>query len=234
MFKKVVLSSLLAVLPFTASAAELPSYPFIHVDGTGMMAIMPDIGEIDFEIVALDADPALAMKVVASRVDEVRALIKEAGMEDDSLDVRDMRKEISKADPTVMVYEIRCSVKVKIRDLSKWKAIVGPLLDKPNLDGYVTVFDSSQRPRVELELMGEAIRQARRKADGIAAGFGRKVGAVAGVSSSELKNLTRAMNLSPSDFSRGDRQAPAPDRSELLMVTMLKLAQPVNVIFRIK
>ncbi len=234
MFKKTLISCLLALSSLTAGAAELPSYPFIHVDGTGMMAIMPDIGEVDFEIVALDADPALAMKLVASRVDEVRALVKDAGMEDDSLDVRDMRKEISKADPSAMVYEIRCSVKVTIKDLSKWKAIVGPLLDKPNLDGFVTVFDSSQRPKVELELMGEAIRQARRKAEGIAAGFGRKVGAVAGVSGSELKNLTRAMNLSPSDFYRGDRSPPARDRSELLMVTMLKLAQPINVIFRIK
>ena len=234
MFKKIFIASLLAWLPLIVCAAELPSYPFIHVDGTGMIAFMPDMGEIDFEIAARDADPAMAMKVVASRVEEVRALMREAGVEDDSLEVRDMRKDISKADPTVVVYEIRCGVKVKVKDLSKWKAIVGPLLDKPNLDGFMTVFDSSERGKVEIELMGEAIRQARRKAEGIAAGFGRKVGAVTGVSSGELKNLTRAMNLSQADFQRGDRRQAPPDRTELLMVTMLKLAQPVNVIFRIK
>ena len=235
MYKKILISSLLALSPFSVGAVDLPAYPFIHVDGTGMIAIMPDMGEIDFEIAARDADPALAMNVVASRVEEVRALMKEAGVEDDSLEVRDMRKDISKADPMVVVYEIRAGVKVKVKDLSKWKAIVAPLLDKPNLDGFMTVFDSSERAKVEIALMGEAIRQARRKAEGIAAGFGRKVGAVTGVSSGELKNLTRAMNLSPADFNqRGDRRQTPPDRGDLLMVTMLKLAQPVDVIFRIK
>ncbi len=93
MLKKLILSSLLAVTPFIASAAELPSYPFIHADGTGMIAIMPDKGEIDFEITARDADPALAMQLVAVRVEEVRALMKETGRGDDSLEVRDMLRD---------------------------------------------------------------------------------------------------------------------------------------------
>lgn len=235
MFKKVILCSLFALLPLAASGAELPAYPFIHVSATGTVAVMPDMGEIDFEITARDADPAAATQVVASRVAEVRALMLEAGVADDSLEIRDMRKDIMKADPSAVVYEIRCGVKVTVKDLSKWKAIVAPLLDKPNLDGFMTMFDTSQRARVEAELMGEAIKVARGKADAIAAGFGRKVGAVSGVSNSELKNMTRAMNLAPSEFNlRSGGRRGGPDRTELLMVNLLKLAQPVDVIFRIK
>lgn len=235
MLKKVLMCSLIALLPFTAGAAELPAYPFIHVSAIGTMAIMPDVGEIEFEITARDADPAAAMQVVAARVAEVRALMTETGVADDSLEVRDMRKEIMKGDPSAVVYEIRSGVKVKVSDLSKWKSIMAPLLDKPNLDGFTTTFDSSERVKVEAELMAEAIKTARRKADAIAAGFGRKVGAVSGVSNSELKNMTRAMNLAPLDFyQRSDGRREGPDRTELLMVNLLKLAQPVDVIFRIK
>jgi uncharacterized protein YggE len=235
MFKKIVLSSLFALLPFGAGAAELPAYPFIHVSATGTMAIMPDVGEIEFEITARDADAAVAVQTVAARVAEVRALMTEAGVADDSLEVRDMRKEIMKGDPAAVVYEIRCGVKVTVSDLSKWKAVVAPLLDKPNLDGFTTTFDSSQRLKVEAELMAQAIRLARAKADAIAAGFGRKVGAVSGVSNSELKNMTRAMNLAPFDyFQRGGARRDEGDRTELLMVNLMKLAQPVDVIFRIK
>lgn len=235
MLKKLVLCSLFALLPLAASAAELPAYPFIHVSAVGTVAVMPDMGEIDFEITARDADPAVAMQIVTTRVAEVRALMLEAGVAGDSLDIRDMRKDISKGDPSVVMYEIRCGVKVKVSDLSKWKAIVAPLLDKPNLDGFMTMFDTSERAKVETELMAEAIKQARRKADAIAAGFGRKVGAVSGVSNSELKNMTRAMNLSPSDYyQRGTDRRAESDRTELLMVNLLKLAQPVDVLFRIK
>lgn len=235
MFKKVILCGLFALLPFAASGAELPAFPFIHVSATGTVRVMPDMGVIDFEISARDADPAAAMQVVATRVAEVRALMLEAGVADDSLEIRDMRKDSMKGDPSVVVYEIRCGVKVMVKDLSKWKAIVAPLLDKPNLDGFMTMFDTSQRAKVETELMGEAIKVARNKADAIAAGFGRQVGAVSGVSNSELKNMTRAMNLAPSDYSqRSAGRRDVPDRTELLMVNLLKLAQPVDVIFRIK
>jgi len=232
MFRKAVLCSLFALLPFSAGAAELPSYPFIHVSAMGTVAVMPDMGEIDFEITARDADPAVAVQVVATRVEEVRALMRDAGVADDSLDVRDMRKDFN---TSLAVYEIRCGVKVKVSDLSKWRSIVAPLLDKPNLEGFMTMFDTSERAKVETELMAEAIMQARRKADAIAAGFGRKVGAVSGVSNSELKNMTRAMNLSPSDYyQRGTDRRAGSDRTELLMVNLLKLAQPVDVLFRIK
>jgi uncharacterized protein YggE len=235
MLKKIALCSLFALFPFTAGAAELPAYPFIHVSAIGTMAIMPDVGEIEFEITARDADPAAAMQIVAARVAEVRALMTETGVAENSLEVRDMRKEIVKSDTSEVLYDIRCGVKVKVSDLSKWKAIMAPLLDKPNLDGFTTTFDASERVKVETELMAEAIRVARSKADAIAAGFGRKVGAVSGVSNSELKNMTRAMNLAPFDyFQRSGGRREGPDRAELLMVNLLKLAQPVDVIFRIK
>ena len=235
MFKRVILSGLFALLPLAASGAELPAYPFIHVSASGTMRVMPDMGEIDFEIMARDADPAVAMQVVATRVAEVRALMVDAGAADDRLEIGDMRKELMKGDPSVVVYEIRCGVKVTVKDLSKWQAVVAPLLDKPNLDGFMTTFDTSQRVKVEAELMNQAIKAARSKADTIAAGFGRKVGAVSGVSNGELKNMTRAMNLAPSEFNqRGGGRRDGPERSALLMVNPLKLVQPVDVIFRIK
>ena len=231
---KLVLASLLAWLPLSAVAADLPAYPFIHVSAYGSAVMMPDVGTVEFEIAAHNADPELALKTVQERIDEIRALMQQLGLPEADLEMRDIRREMSKTEP---VYELRSSVKLTVRNLANWKTLVQPLLDKPNLDGFMTGFDSSERAKVELELMGDAIRMARRKADSVAAGFGRKVGAVAGVSTSELKNLSRAMNLSPVEFNnyRGNQERPAPaDRAELVTVTTIKLQQPVDVIFRIK
>jgi uncharacterized protein YggE len=236
MIKKLVLASIVVMCSFATQAAELPAYPFIHVSGSALVYVMPDMGEIDFEIAAQDADPAAALQLVTTRVAEVRALLQEAGVDSGSLEIRDMRKEMKKNEGGAPSYDIRCGVKVTLKDLSKWKAVVGPLLVKPNLDGFMTVLDTSERSKVELTLMTDAIKDARAKADTVAAGFGRKLGMVGGVSPGELKNLTRAMNLAPSEYyqrtKKGDENTA--DRTELLAVNLLKLGQSVDVIFKIK
>ncbi|MEJ7806181.1 MAG: SIMPL domain-containing protein [Telluria sp.] len=236
--KKILLAGLIALLPHVGGAAELPAYPFIHVNGYGSAVVMPDVGTVEFEIAAQDADPAVALATVQGRIDEIRAHMQRLGVAEADLEMRDIRREIKKTEqPGAPNYDLRCSVKLTVRNLANWKTLVQPLLDKPNLDGFMTGFDSSEREKIEVELMGDAIRMARRKADGVAAGLGRKVGAVAGVSTGELKNLTRAMNLSPSEFNnyRGNQErSPPADRAELVTVTTIKLQQPVDVIFRIK
>lgn len=235
---KIYLAGLFALLPMSVLAAELPSYPFIHVSGYGSTVVMPDVGTVEFEIAAQDTDPAAALKTVETRIDEIRVLMQQLGVEPADLEMRDIRRDMKRGDqPGAPLYELRSSVKLTVRNLANWKMLVQPLLDKPNLDGFMTGFDSAERGRIEIELMGDAINMARRKAEGIAAGFGRKVGAVSGVSTGELKNLTRAMNLSPIEFNnyRGNQERrPPADRAELVTVTSIKLQQPVDVIFRIK
>ena len=235
MLKTMLLAGLCALLPSFAVAAELPAYPFIHVSGNAVTHFMPDRGAIDFELTAQDADPAVALQVVAARVAEIRSLMAEVAAEGATLDVRDMRKDIKKGEPGALpVVEIRGGVKMLVRDLTKWKTIVTPLLQMPNLTGFMTAFDTSERNRVEAELMADAIKEARRRADLIAAGFGRKVGPVNAVSSGELKNLTRSLNLSPADFNQRGRSREESAREELLSITALKMSQGVDVIFRIK
>ena len=114
---------------------------------------------------------------------------------------------------------------------------MAPLINMPNLDGFMTGFDTTKREQVEAELTGDAIKAARRKAEEIAAGFGRKLGAVSGVSTGDLKNLTRAMGLAASE-PHALHASPAGkseyDRDGLLMINVIKLSQSVDVIFRIK
>ena len=236
--KKILLASLFACLPLTVAAAELPAYPFIHVNGYSSAKVMPDIGTVEFEIAAQDHDPAVALKTVQGRIDEIRALMGQLGVAEADLEMRDIRRDMNKTDQLgAPIYDLRASVKLTVRNLSNWKVMVQPLLDEPNLDGFMTGFDTSERARIEVELMSDAIKMARRKAEGVAAGLGRKLGAVSGVSTGELKNLTRAMNLSPSEFNnyRGNQERrPPADRAELVTVTSINLQQPVDVIFRIK
>ena len=239
MFKRRLLSIVFACLPVSALASGLPSYPFIHATGTAFSFVLPDLGEIDFDVSVFDPSPEAATLLVQTRITEVKALLVEQGLPEAAagIEVRDVRKEIRKGaeqDPANPQYLIKASVHINVADLSKWPAVMRPLLAMPNLDAFAVTFGATERIRLEEELMGEAVKDAQRKADAMARGFGKRVGAVAGISSDQLKNLGNAVGLVPSDrFQRANsRQRQNPD--DMLMVTVLKMWQTVDALLRIK
>lgn len=239
MFKRRLLSIVFACLPVSALASGLPSYPFIHATGTAFSFVLPDLGEIDFDVSVFDPSPEAATLLVQTRITEVKALLVEQGLPEAAagIEVRDVRKEIRKGaeqDPANPQYLIKASVHINVADLSKWPAVMRPLLAMPNLDAFAVTFGATERIRLEEELMVEAVKDAQRKADAMARGFGKRVGAVAGISSDQLKNLGNAVGLVPSDrFQRANsRQRQNPD--DMLMVTVMKMGQTVDAVFRIK
>ncbi|ATQ76665.1 SIMPL domain-containing protein [Massilia violaceinigra] len=238
MLKTIAAVGALTLLPVAAQAAGLPDYPFIHVSGMGTTTAMPDLGQIDFEISAFDADPAVAVGVVQTRATEIRAAMEQAGVPLEDVEVRDVRKDFRKPDPNAapgpVQYDIRAGVRINVRDLTKWRGAAAPLLNMPNLDGFMTVFDTTQREKIEMELATDAIKIARRKAEGIAVGLGRKLGPASAVSTGDLKNLTRAMGLAPNETNYRSSPQTGMDKADVLTVMALKFAQPVDVIYRFK
>ena len=238
MFKKILCSGLLVCASSLAQASNLPDYPFIHVSGASATYAMPDTGQIDFEIAAHDADPAAALAVVEARANEIRSLAREMGIAADDLELRDVRKDVRKPDantpPGTVLYEVRIGARITVRELSKWQAIAGPLVAKPNLEGFLTSFESSQREKVETGLMNDAIKNARVKAQNIASGLGRQLGAAAAVTAGDLKNLTRAMGLAPNDTGYREARRQGLERSDVMVVGLLKFGQTVDVIYRMK
>lgn len=224
----------LAGLPQAAAASPLPSYPFVHVSAEASAYRVPDIGAIDFEILAADADPELAGGTVQTRLAEIRALLEGQGVSLDDLETRDVRKELRKGVPVeTPVYEVRCSVRVNMRDLSKWRAVVGPLLGMPNLNSFATSFDTTQRAQLEAELMSEALLDARRRAELIAKGARRKLGAVTAVTPGGVKNVGYTIGLLRADFMERRGSAARVAANEFMAIEALKLAQPVDVVFRL-
>ena len=238
MFKKLALA--VALLPLAVHASNLPDYPFIHTSGEAMQRIVPDLGEIDFDISAYDADPALAVALVATRAEQVRALLASADPEAVT-EIHNMRKEMRKPEPGeasgAQAYDIRSSVHIAVNDLGKWRAIMQGLLDMPNIDHMATTFGRKDREQTEQELSAAAVKDARRRADAIAAGFGKKAGAVTAVTSGQLRNLTGSIGLMPGDtyFRRDARAAAAqPADKDFVSYDLLSWSQTVDVIFRIK
>jgi uncharacterized protein YggE len=221
-------------LPAAAQASPLPGYPFVHVSADATRYTTPNIGALDFVIVAPDADPALARTTVETRIAEVRALMQEQGIALEDLETRDVRREAGRnAQAEATAQELRVSVHLIVRDLSKWRAVVAPLLDKPNLADFATSFDIVERDQFEAELMADALRDARRRADIIAKGAKRKLGAVMAVTPGGVKNVGAAIGLVRADVSYTRVKASNVEARNFLSVDALKLVQPVDVVFKL-
>jgi uncharacterized protein YggE len=236
-----LLAASLSTLPGPAAAESLPAYPFIHVTGSAFQQVMPDIAALDFEAVAVDADPAAARAVLDARVNEARALMQQLGMDPQDLIVREVRQSQPKDKQPATggpVYELRGDVHIEVRNVAAWRALAGGLLGKPNLDGFACSFDLSTMDQVTDQLVTEAVQDARRRAGVMAAADGRRVGAMMAATPQELKNLTTAMGLDRGEFryqrNASNARTGDADPDTLLMVQALKLRQPVDVIFRIE
>lgn len=221
-----------------ASAAEFPDYPFIHTSGTGFLFVLPDQGEIDFEIALSDADPDIARQGVEARIAAIRSVLATTGLPTNDVEIRDVRRDIRKTNPVqsgVIQYDLKCSVRIAVTDLAQWQAVMGALIAMPNLDGFLISFDSSKRQQIEADLTADALKQARRRADAIAAGVNRKLGLASAVSTGDLKNVSRTIGLS--GVQSVANRSPARNETTqeaLLAVVPIKLMQSVDVIYRLK
>jgi uncharacterized protein YggE len=155
--------------------------------------------------------------------------------------VREVRQTVRKEQQPAAggpVYELRCDVHIKVRNVANWQKLAGGLFGKPNLDSFSSAFDLSSMDQVNDEMVTEAILDARRRAEVMAAAAGRRLGPVTAATPEALAKLGTAMGLERDEFRmpRKASNAGAGDmeREQLMMVQTLKLRQSVDVIFRLE
>jgi uncharacterized protein YggE len=236
MIRKLGVAAALCLAQALAQAADLPAYPFVHVNGQGAAYAMPEVGEVEFEVSVADADPERARALIDERLSAIRTLLATYSVPDGDVMVRDVRRDMVKGQAQES-YRLKCNVRIKVATLASWTAIVSGLLAMPELDEFGVSFDvaATTRAKLESELMAQALRDARKKAADIAAGIGRKLGPANGVSVGEVRNLSRAMGLTAVDFPRHASPGNVKrDRDGLLAIDTIRLGQQVNVIYQLK
>lgn len=212
-----------------ARAADLPAYPFIHVTAAADLHVMPDTGEIDFEIVTTDADLDAAWKLVHERVTASRALLAAQGVKVEDISVQDVLRRPLKEGERVTAVETRAAVHATVRDLNGWTALIQSLMGLPNVEALAVAFSRSDADRIEAELVSQALGAARVKAQNIARGIGAKLGPAGGVALAPLKNLSNAMGLA----SDAPRYPSVSSPRDPQLVGVQKFVQGVDVIYRI-
>lgn len=231
-----------AVIGSSANAADLPSFPFIHTSGSASLQVLPDIGELDFDVVMVDKDGAAAWQAVEAQTEKIRALVSELGGDKATTDVQGVPRDVdtghagSRAngpDADGQRYKVRSSIHITVRDLRIWTRLVNDILSLPGTEGFATAFSRSDRVQIESDLIAQSISDAYRRAEDIARGFGRHVGAVNAISTSPLKNVSNAIGLPTAESYRKLERPPQAEQDSSL-IAVIKMVQSVDVIYRIK
>ena len=100
--------------------------------------------------------------------------------------------------------EAKATVTITLRDMEAWRPLVTGLMAMRELDTPMSTFSNTEQVRIENDLMAQALRKARVKADSMAAGVGRKIDSVGAISAGSLANLSTAMGFGPPDQRRAD------------------------------
>lgn len=235
MFKRFAVTLLLAATALPGLAADLPTHPFIHVSAVASLGMLPDSGEIDFEIVSSEADATAAWQQVTQQLEASRALFAGHGIAPQDVTVQDIlrrprRTEVAGDAPPQV--DTRVAVNVTVRDLAAWSAMVKALMAMQHIESLAVAFSRSDRDKIEAELVTQALANAKAKAQNMARGVGAKLGPATGVSLGALKNVSNAMGMATEPNGRYADAGPE-QRRDLTLVAAMTMVQGVDVIYRI-
>jgi uncharacterized protein YggE len=237
--KKSIYLLLGLLLASTTMASSLPNYPFIHATGEATLSLRPDLGEIDFELTELSADPELTFSMMEKASADVMAFLVAQGLNSDDIEAADIKRlvsdiEYSESQDAPKKFRLLRNFHIVIRDIQKWNMVIAGLLAKPYVGNFSVNFGRSDMDRIQNDLVNMATANAKDNAKRLAQGLSVRLGTVGAVSQSPLKNISTLLGLDGS-FKREEQVVQhKPTTKDFYVPTWLKFKQNVDVVFRIK
>jgi len=222
----------------TVIASQLPDYPFIHAEGGASIYLNPDIGEIGFEITVSDQNAEIAAQQLSKINNSVLNLLTEQNIPPSDIEIYELKKKLRTVEgtnvkPETTIVDLKQGIQITVRDLTKWESLIGPLLIIDNLGDFYSSFDRTDRQKIKDDLTSDAIRNAQHNGNVMAAGVGKHLGAVVGMSEGKLKDLGFSMGLTATDRSETESQR-LHSLSNFSAPAAIKFSEVVDVIFKIK
>jgi len=219
-------------------AADVPAT--ISVTGEGEVLAVPDIGQFSFSVNASGEDAATAQEKSGTKINDILAYLKEAGVEDKDIKTQNYsmyprwRYEErvcafnSYCPPGERVengFEVSQSVSVKVRDTEQAGAIIAGVGDKgaTNISSLNFTIDDVDALKAEAREM--AIKDAQDKASVLAAQLGVKVNRIVSYYEDEGYSYkayaeTRAFSLGSADDGFEGPSLPVGEDSTTARVTI--------------
>jgi uncharacterized protein YggE len=183
-----VLAGALAPRTYLATNGATDQTPehTISVAGTGKVTVVPDMATIHLGVVTERPTAKDARAAAADSMTKVVAAIKALGIPDKdiataSVSLNPVYDYPTNAAPHIRGYQLQNTVTVTVRDLDKLSSVIDDSVaaGATSVDGIA--FDVADRPAAEARARDAAVKDAKAKADSLAAGLGVRINGVASV-----------------------------------------------------
>lgn len=171
--KMLAMAAMVAMLPLTGMAAELPQGPHIVTTGTGSLDVIPDMATLMIEVSVTNKEPAVAKKQNDERVAKYMDFLEQNGVAKADIAAANIQTRIdygynnaiSNSNKAAKDYVAIRQVKVTVRDLDK----LNTLLDGALSSGLNEIRDISLgvakdevfRAQARKKAVDDAIAQAK-------------------------------------------------------------------------
>ncbi|MGY0505647.1 SIMPL domain-containing protein [Luteimonas sp. e5] len=175
-------------MPGVKAGTPLPDGPHVVASGEGRVTVAPDMAELSVSVDVNAPTAAAAKQAADAAVGRFLAVLGAQGVADADVEASELMLEedveVSDAGQRVSNgFGASRRVEVKLRDLSKFNAVLdGALAAGMNRFG-TTRFASQRRDALRAEARAKAARNARERAGELAAGFGARLGSVYSIDS---------------------------------------------------
>jgi uncharacterized protein YggE len=227
------------------NASTMPDFPFVTVTGKSVIKVEPDMATLEFYVVTFNKEATLAKSLLNKTSNDVVIILKSNGILETEIKSFEINKQAMRAsddeynDLAILGYEFIQKFKVTINDLKIYSKLTNELMDINNVEDIESYFDFSKKDEIEVELIKEASKKAKQKAENMALGLGVKIDSVFAFNDSGSFSSFFATFGFRSEY-RGASialLAPGssnPNSSNIFIPHYIEISKSINVVYKIK
>ena len=146
---------------FPAVANDLPSFPFLLVEGKAKAEVQPDKATLSVYVSAFDPESGVAVETVRRQLIALLGILAKHSIPDDAITSYNLAKEVERArkdrvEMEIVGYHVSRRLKVEFVDISNFAELVAEITKLDNVSSLDANFDVTNRDNIELKLVNEA------------------------------------------------------------------------------
>jgi len=226
--------------PLPAVANDLPSFPFLLVEGKALADVRPDKATLRVYVSAFDPESSAAAETVQKQLIILLGTLAKHSIPDDAITSYNLVKEVERArkdrvELEIVGYHVSRRLKVELLDISQFAALVADIAKLDNISSLDADFDVTNRDSIELKLMHEAGADARRIAENMVHGMSRTVGRVFAISKSSIRSSVATFAFGVrADYQPAMMRMDAGYQETIFEPSTIELRQSIQVMFELE
>ena len=239
--RRIVLAAVLVMASWSVQAQSISGQPFIAVHGRAKAEVVPDVFPLQVTLKDTSLDAAATQRQIEGHAQAVIALTRSMKLPDRDVEVANLnvspqyRWDDKQERQVFLGNTYTRTIKLRFRALADLQKAIAALPKSSQVQLDTGSFESSRQVQVRRQLLTEAVADARRTADVMAAAVGRKVGGVHNISNQGFN--VRYVSSGEGSLDRvtvtGSRMAPPapPEPPAVLREGVIQLAQDVYILY---